>query len=107
MSSFVVALLHTLRTSFRTRAALEAEILALRHQLQVLQRARSRQLRLTRVDRVLWVWFWRPWSGWRTTIVVVKPATVIAWHRHGFRLFWTWNLDVVWAARVCRRNSDH
>src|SRR5258705_12028150 len=90
MSSVVVALLHTLRTSFRTRTALEAEILALRHQLQVLQRSRRRQLRLTRADRVLWVWLSRIWSGWRTTMVLVKPATVIAWHRQGFRLFWTW-----------------
>jgi putative transposase len=78
MSSVVVALLHTLRTSFRTRAALEAKILALRHQLQVLQRSRPRQLRLTRADRVLWVWLSRIWSGWRTTTVLVKPATVIA-----------------------------
>jgi putative transposase len=90
MSSVVFALLHTLRTSLRTRTALEAEILALRHQLQVLQRSRRRQLRLTRADRVLWVWLSRIWSGWRTTIVFVKPATVIAWHRKGFRLFWTW-----------------
>jgi hypothetical protein len=90
MSSVLVALLQTLRTSFRTRAALEAEILALRHQLQVLQRSRPRQLRLTRADRVLWVWFSRIWSGWRTATVLVKPATVIAWHRQGFRLFWTW-----------------
>jgi len=89
MSSVVVALLHTLRTSFRTRAALEAEILALRHQLQVLQRSRRRHLPLTRADRVLWVWLSRIWSGWRATMVLVKPATVIAWHRQGFRLYWT------------------
>src|SRR5205823_811461 len=56
----------------------------------VLQRSRRQQLRLTRADRVLWVWLSRIWSGWRTTIVLVKPATVIAWHRKGFRLFWTW-----------------
>src|SRR5262245_31829651 len=90
MSSFVVVLLHTLRTSFRRRAALEAEILALRHQLQVLNRSRQRHVRLTRTDRVLWVWLSRIWSGWRTTMMLVKPATVIAWHRRGFRLFWTW-----------------
>ena len=89
MSSVVVALLHTLRTSFRTRAALGAELLALRHQLQVLQRSRRRHLPLTRADRVLWVWLSRIWSGWRATMVLVKPATVIAWHRQGFRLYWT------------------
>ena len=90
MSSVVAALFDTLCTSFRTRAALEAEILALRQQLQVLQRSRRRQLRLTRADRALWVLLSHIWSRWRTTMVLVKPATVIAWHRQGFRLFWTW-----------------
>jgi putative transposase len=41
---------------------------------------------LTRADRLLWIWLSRIWSGWRTTMVLVKPATVIAWHRQGFRL---------------------
>jgi transposase InsO family protein len=45
---------------------------------------------LTHVDRLLWVWFSRVWGHWRTALVIVKPDTVIAWHRRGFRLFWTW-----------------
>jgi transposase InsO family protein len=45
---------------------------------------------LTRFDRLLWVWFSRVWCHWRTVLVIVKPETVIAWHRRGFRLFWTW-----------------
>jgi putative transposase len=36
------------------------------------------------------VWFSRTWTGWRASLVLVKPATVVAWHRRGFRLFWTW-----------------
>jgi hypothetical protein len=64
---------------------LQAEILALRHQLQVLQRSRPRQLRLTRADRVLWVWLSLLWSGWRKTMVLVKPATVIAWRLNSDR----------------------
>ena len=90
MPPVVVALFHTLRTSFRTRAALEAEILALRHQIQVLQRSRPHHLRLTRADRALWVWLSRIWPDWRTATLLVKPATVLAWHRQGFRLYWTW-----------------
>jgi putative transposase len=39
---------------------------------------------------MLWVWFSRSWPAWRSALVVVKPETVIAWHRKGFRLFWTW-----------------
>jgi len=90
MLSVVVALLQTFHTSFRSRAALHLEILALRHQLHVLQRSRPRHIRLTRPDRWLWVWLSHVWAGWRTAAVLVKPATVVAWHRRGFRLFWTW-----------------
>jgi putative transposase len=65
-------------------------LLALRHQLQVLNRARPRRLRLATADRWLWAWLSRSWPAWRTALVIVKPETVIAWHRQGFRLFWTW-----------------
>ena len=41
-------------------------------------------------DRMLWVWLSQTWSAWRSTLHVVQPATVVAWHRRGFRLFWTW-----------------
>ncbi len=96
MLSVVVALLQTFHTLFRSRAALHLEILALRHQLHVLQRSRPRHIRLTRPDRWLWVWLSHVWAGWRTAAVLVKPATVVAWHRRGFRLFWTWK---------CRRRA--
>ena len=70
---------------------LQAEILALRHQLLVLQRSsRGRRLRLTTADRLLLVWLSRLWNGWRSTLVIVKPETVIGWHRQGFRLYWRW-----------------
>jgi hypothetical protein len=74
----------------RSRAALHLEVLALRHQLQVLERSRPGRLRLTKADRWLWAWLSRTWRSWRTALVIVKPETVIAWHRQGFRLFWTW-----------------
>jgi len=60
MLSVVVALLQTFQTSFRSRAALHVEILALRHQIHVLQRSRPRHIRLTPADRWLWVWLSRP-----------------------------------------------
>jgi putative transposase len=90
MTSVVVALLQTVLFSWRSRAALHAEILALRHQLHVLQRSRPQRIRLTAADRALWIWLSRIWSGWSTATMLVKPATVVAWHRQGFRLFWTW-----------------
>ena len=66
------------------------EILALRHQLKVLERSRPRRLRLAKADRRFWAWLSAAWSGWRAALVIVKPETVIAWHRQGVRLFWTW-----------------
>jgi putative transposase len=84
------ALLSTLRRCARSHAVLQLEILALRHQLQVLQRSRAPRLRLAQADRLLWVWLSRVWSEWRDGLMIVKPETVIAWHRRGFRAFWTW-----------------
>jgi hypothetical protein len=67
-------------------AAIALENLALRHQLVVLQRSVPRP-RLTRWDRILWVWLSRLWTGWRPSLVIVQPATVLAWHRQGFQLY--------------------
>jgi putative transposase len=87
----MLTLLFSLRDCFRARAVLQAEILALRHQLLVLQRSnRGHKLRLRFADRVLWVWLSRLWNGWRSALLLVKPETVIAWHRQGFRLYWRW-----------------
>src|SRR5690348_2792709 len=87
----MLTLLFSLRDCFRARALLQAEILALRHQLLVLQRSsRGHRLRLRFSDRVLWVWLSRMWNDWRSALLLVKPETVIAWHRKGFRLYWRW-----------------
>jgi putative transposase len=77
--------------SFRSRAALQVEILALRHQLGVLHRSVKRP-KLSAPDRLFWAWLSGLWSDWRTVLVIVQPATVIAWHRKSFRLFWTWKV---------------
>jgi len=90
MMSVLLSLLQTLRTWARSRAALQLEVLALRHQLEVLERSRPRRLRLAKADRWLWGLLSRIWTGWRTALVIVKPETVIAWHRRGFRLWWAW-----------------
>ena len=86
MMSVLASTLLTLRAAARSRIALQLEILALRHQLQVLQRTRPRRLRLAEMDRWLWVVLSRLLAEWRTALVIVKPETVIAWHRRGFRL---------------------
>ena len=48
--------------------------------------------KLTPLDRLLWAWLCGVWPDWRSALIVVKPETVIAWHRKGFRLFWTWRV---------------
>ena len=80
----------TMRDLARSRARLQVELLAVRHQLHVLERTRPRRVRLSALDRWLWVWLSRLWSEWRRVLVIVEPATVVAWHRRGVRLFWTW-----------------
>ena len=85
----VVSALLSLRSLLRSRATVHAEILALTHQLQVLERSRRPRLRRSAADRLLWVWFSRIWTEWRRALVLVQPDTVVAWHRRGFRLFWT------------------
>src|SRR5437868_7050286 len=95
------ALFGSLLASFRRRAALQVEILALRHQLGVLQRSVKRP-KLSSTDRILWVWLSSVWSEWRTSVFMVRAATVIAWHRKGFRLFWIWKVRHGKPGRWCR-----
>jgi transposase InsO family protein len=90
MRPSITAFLAAIRSSLRARAELEAEILALRHQLAVLQQAAPRRLRLSRADRLFWVLLSRVWSGWRDAVQIVKPATVVSWHRRLFAWHWRW-----------------
>ena len=81
--------MHKIIEIFAYRAALHTEILALRQQVAVLKRKRPRPS-LRKADRVFWVILSCLWPGWRHALVIVRPETVIGWHRKGFRLFWTW-----------------
>lgn len=65
------------------------ENLALRQQLTVFKRHRPR-LRLRKEDRLFWVCLSMTWKNWRQALLIVKPETVVSWHRRGFRLFWSW-----------------
>jgi hypothetical protein len=65
-----------LTRSFRSRATLQLEILALRHQLTVLNRSVKRP-KLTTVDRLLWVWLCRVWPDWRSALVIVKTQATL------------------------------
>ena len=89
MRTILFLLLTFLRDTFRTRAALQLELLTQRQQLAVLTRKPARPC-LRSADRLFWVLLSRLWPGWRDALVIVRPETVIAWHRKGFRLYWTW-----------------
>ena len=90
MFTLLLSAVLSIRAWFRSRAALQVEILALRHQLTVLKRSQRGRPRLLSADRLLWVGLSHLWSQWRSALLVVKPETVIAWHRRGFRWYWRW-----------------
>ena len=92
MLVFLTTLLAILPSILRSRAALELENLALRHQIGVLQRSAAKRPKLTAGDRLFWICLSRLWRDWRSALAIVKPETVLAWHRAGFRLFWTWKV---------------
>jgi transposase InsO family protein len=87
MIPFSLGFLTCLSVFFRSRYSLSLEILALRQQLGVLKRKQPHP-RLRIQDRIFWVLLHRLWPGWSNVLVIVKPETVVAWHRAGFRLFW-------------------
>jgi len=76
-----------LRGCLGRQAGLVAENLALRQQINVLLRSEKRP-KLRKWDRIFWVWLSKVWSGWRSALTIVQPATVVRWHRQGFRLYW-------------------
>lgn len=87
MWSVVLSLLNSLRFLVRSRTSLHLELIALRHQLAVVNRSRRPRLRLTAADRLPWAWLAHVWRHWRSALSIVKPIT---WHRRGFRVWWTW-----------------
>ena len=89
MVAWLVLLLRLAVATLRRRRDLVLENLALRHQLLVLHRT-AKPPRLSGPDRALWVWLARRWRAWKTCLRIVRPDTVIRWHRAGFRLFWKW-----------------
>jgi transposase InsO family protein len=89
--SFATLLLRGVLAFFRSRGEQAIVELALRQQLAIYAQARPRP-RLTSLDRAFWVALHRLWPRWKEVLVIVKPETVVRWHRKGFRLYW-WALS--------------
>ena len=81
--------LPTLSGLCRKRHHLLLENLLLRHQLQVALRSRPRT-RLKTSDRLLWLAARSIYPGWRRHLFLVRPETILRWHRRGWRLYWRW-----------------
>ena len=87
--SGLIACISAFFSAFSRHRDLALENLALRQQLAIFKRRHPRpSLRPT--DRLFWVWLSKIWTGWREVLIIVKPETVIAWHRQAFRFYWRW-----------------
>src|ERR1700730_1024373 len=75
---------------FRSRASLQVEILTLRHQLNVPRRKSQQRLTFTSIDRLVFAGLYRLAPGVLDALKIVRPETVIGWHRAGFRAYWRW-----------------
>ena len=87
MIPFFLGFLPCLSAFFRSRYSLGLEIIALRQQLGIFKRRLPRP-RMRIQDRIFWILLRRLWPAWSQVLIIVKPETVVAWHRAGFRLFW-------------------
>jgi hypothetical protein len=75
---------------FRSRAALEAEVLVLRHQLNILRRKSPKRVTLSSIDRLLLVGLYRLAPGVVDALKIIRPETLLRWHRAGFQAYWRW-----------------
>ena len=89
MLPLLCALLATARSSLKPQCELALENLALRQQLAILKR-KTKRPKLNKTDRAFWVALCGLWPDWQSGLILVKPETVIGWHRKGFKLYWSW-----------------
>ena len=89
VSEFILSVLAVVRVFCQSRSDTALEVLALRQQVAVLRRKRPRPM-LNSLDRLFWTVLRKTWARWKDVLVIVKPETVIGWHRAGFRLYWRW-----------------
>jgi putative transposase len=84
------------RTEPRTSTALLLEAIALRHQIAVLERSRTRRPYFRRIDRLFWILLSRWWPQWRESLMIVQPETVLRWRRNGWLAFWRYRSSGRW-----------
>src|ERR1700674_5821281 len=90
MLGMVELLLRWLSSLVKSRRRLQAENLVLRHQLNILRRRSPGRARLNSADRLAFVWLYRLCPAIADVVTIVRPETLIRWHRRGFKAFWRW-----------------
>jgi|ERR1035437_6116547 hypothetical protein len=90
MIAILRLLIGALRDYFKSRRQLQAEVLVLRHQINILRRQVPGRVRPTASDRAIFVWHYRIFADVGSAIVIVRPETIVRWHRMGFRVWWRW-----------------
>ena len=90
MIEFLIKFLLVVRSRLKSRARLEAENIVLRQQVIVLSRKARPRVRLRNIDRLIFIWLCRMFPSILNGITVIKPETVIRWHRSGFGAYWRW-----------------
>jgi hypothetical protein len=103
MLGMVELLVRWLSSLVKSRRRLEAENLVLRHQLNILRRRVPRCGRLSNADRVTFVWLYRFCPSVVDAVAIIRPETIIRWHRRGFRAFWRWKSQPRGGRRQSRR----
>ena len=94
MKTTLIPLLSTLVGLFQSRTHLHLEVLALRQQLAMVTQRDQRRFRFRQRERLFWVWLYTLWPGCLDTLRILKPDTLVRWHRRGFRLYWTWRYRI-------------
>ena len=90
MADLLKLILGLLASLFKSRASLEAEVLILRQQINVLRRRMPKRPHLNNTDRFLFVWLYRLFPSVLGAVAIVRPETIVRWHRAGFRAYWCW-----------------
>jgi len=90
MLGIVELLLNRLASLAKSRHRLQAENLVLSHQLSILRRRAPRRMRLSNADRLAFVWPYRLCPAVVNAVTIIRPETLIGWHRRGFKAFWVW-----------------
>jgi hypothetical protein len=105
MVGFCRLIWYALAGLIRSRASLELEILVLRHQLNILRRRSPKRPTLSNFDRLIFAGLYSMAPNTLSALAIVKPESVIRWHRAGFRLYWRWKSKALGGRQSCRRRS--